>query len=607
MEVTAFSSVKTSTTSSSQRPRKYRKSLTTSREETGSSSTILAAASSSKGPQHAGWVSLPHESEDHHHHHPGVSSRLQAAVAMTTEPDAMEMRRMLSSYGTATTIPIHQNRQHEWQIPQQSQSPTSTMENVTSWWMEHALPVLSAALLITGNTVGAGCLVLPELAQGPGLAATTTMLGVAYLLNLGSGLVLAQVAIAQKEAMNAAAAQEEDEDNASVPSSFQDFAAANLGSQKAAHVVSILSILVNACVLAFDFNLAGNVVGDMLSAGGAVAGNAAASTISVVWAAAVATALTTLSTPHVSLLCSVCVTALFVSFAGLLLPGLAAIPHSAAAAIFFQPGTDALDGSCWASAVHIFPIILMSMVFQNIVPVVVKLLNYHRCKTVAALALGSAIPLGMYTAWCYACLGGGIDATTTATAGVLLTVFSLATLGGSSLCSSMSLIEELDTFLAPNNDNIEIETKTTGSKTGDDGFFTPQAAALSDAAPTPDVAVADAVTSTGFPLPAALASVSIPLAAALLFGGGDDGLTGALSIAGSFGSPVLYGLVPALMAWQQQEKHQQQPVPSPLPMTPPFRHLVPSASLPLLGALSTGFVGHEMFSLVEQLALALAS
>ena len=37
--------------------------------------------------------------------------------------------------------------------------------------------IVSTALLITGNTVGAGTLVLPELASRPGLAATTAIFG----------------------------------------------------------------------------------------------------------------------------------------------------------------------------------------------------------------------------------------------------------------------------------------------------------------------------------------------------------------------------------------------------------------------------------------------
>jgi tyrosine-specific transport protein len=394
-------------------------------------------------------------------------------------------------------------------------------------------PVLSAALLITGNTVGAGCLVLPELAAGPGLAAVSGMYLAAWALNLLTGLVLAEVALAQHERA----------EGHTIPSSFQDFAAANLESPMAAHVVASLSLFINACVLAFDFSRAG-VFGAGLGLD--------APTVSLASAAVVATALTTLSTPQFSLLCNVGVAALFTSFGGLLLPGLAAVPD--AAAVWAVPGT-AVDLVSSMSAT--FPIILMSMVFQNIVPVVVKFLNYDRSKSVAAITLGSLIPLGMYVAWCFACLGGGID---TAGGAPLVTLFSVATLAGSSLCTSMSLAEEVTTVLRCCNVSLP----------------------HSEASPQADGAVA--------PM-AALPAVALPLVAALVLEG-DDGLTVALAIAGSFGSPVLYGLIPALMAWRQRQMSPEEEE----GRRPPRQYLIPSATLPVLGALSTGFVGQELWA-----------
>jgi hypothetical protein len=46
-------------------------------------------------------------------------------------------------------------------------------------------PILSAALLITGSTVGASCLVLPETAAKPGMAVSTALfLGTCVLMRL---------------------------------------------------------------------------------------------------------------------------------------------------------------------------------------------------------------------------------------------------------------------------------------------------------------------------------------------------------------------------------------------------------------------------------------
>lgn len=61
------------------------------------------------------------------------------------------------------------------------------------------LPIGSASLLITSNTVGAGMMTLPELASGPGLLATSGLMIGSYIINLISGLLIAEVSINQYE------------------------------------------------------------------------------------------------------------------------------------------------------------------------------------------------------------------------------------------------------------------------------------------------------------------------------------------------------------------------------------------------------------------------
>jgi Tryptophan/tyrosine permease family len=167
----------------------------------------------------------------------------------------------------------------------------------------------------------------------------------------------------------------------------------------------------------------------------------------------------------------------------------------------------------------------------------------------------------MYTAWCFACLGGGID--TTHAGAPLVTLFSVATLAGSSLCTSMSMTEEVETVFRCLN-------------------LSPSASDKSQAISSPPTS-----SPSGFAPLAALTAVTVPLVAALVLEG-DDGLTVALAIAGSFGSPVLYGLIPALMAWRQRQASAE-------PQRSP-QYLIPSATLPVLGALSTGFVGQELWA-----------
>ena len=95
-----------------------------------------------------------------------------------------------------------------------------------------------------------------------------------------------------------------------------------------------------------------------------------------------------------------------------------------------------------------------------------------------------------------------------------------------------------------------------------------------------------------FSVPAVAASLAVPMLGVMI--GGND-MTVALGLAGSIGTPLLYGVVPALMAWNQrrQEEFQQRP-----------RNLVPGgmASLGALGLASTGFVGQELAHVMGEVA-----
>jgi tyrosine-specific transport protein len=385
------------------------------------------------------------------------------------------------------------------------------------------LPVLSTSLMITGNTVGAGMLVLPELVAGPGMAISTSIFVGAFLVNLISGLIIAEVAINQHDASGS-----------DVPSSFKDFAEVNLNSHSAANVIGGISVFVNALVMAFNTVKIGDVGSSMAQ------GMVPSGAISMAWALACVTLVGTQTLTSLSTVTSLMVTVLFVSFAGLLLPGLA---HMSAdpISILMAPGTST---DVMASACQLFPIILMSLVYQNIVPIVTKMLNYDRSKTAVAISLGSLIPLGMYVAWAFAVVGGGVD-TSVGLDGPLMTLFTIITIAGSSIGCVMSLSEEFDTFLK--------QPKEKSTNENEDKFS----------------------------LPAVVASVGCALIASQFFA---DDLNEALKVAGSFGSPLLYGVLPVVMAYTQRQNAKSS---SSTPMLPDF-------GLGLLGAASSGFVGSEL-------------
>ena len=328
----------------------------------------------------------------------------------------------------------------------------------------------------------------------------------------------------------------------SKPPSFQDLATRHLDSALAGTVVSSISVLCNACVLAFDLRQSG-LVGASLLPDGAAAPMLAASV-----AASLVALLTTQSTTQLAGIGSLCVTLVLLSLGSVLGPGLLAVPEPVST--FFAPGTmPELLG-------HTAPIIVMSMVFQNIVPTVVRMLEYNRADCTRAIVAGSLVPLVLYVTWCLACVGGGIDvaAMTGGSTGVLLAIFALATLGGSSVCSSLSLAAE---FMAGNED--EADDSVTPLETTD---------------PT------EAPTGTAANLPVALAAVGVPLAGALFWHDSSGaGLTDALALAGSIGSPILYGVLPAIMAWKSKSSA-----------------TLPALALPFLGLTSSAFVGHEVLS-----------
>jgi len=401
-------------------------------------------------------------------------------------------------------------------------SPQTPQQQIVKFpSFEDIKPVLTTALLITGNTIGAGTLVIPEVAAKPGMAPTVAIFAVAYLSNLISGLVLADVAIKQNESSGG-----------DVPSSFKEFAEVNLESEVAATGISGISLFTNFCILSFGFAKAGSVVGNVA--------HTDPFTMSLGLAAVLGTLAKTQTSQKLSEFSSLVVTVLFASFAGLLIPGLAAVQDPLATLL--APGTE-LDLPAAASAA--FPIVMTTLVFSNIVPSVAKILDYDRTKTTAAIILGSLIPLSLYLAWCFACLGGGIAI---GSASPLVTTFSVAAATGSCLGCVMSISEELDSFWQPNTD---VDSK--------------------------------------YSLPAVCTAISIPVMASFLLSSGYGDFSIPLKLAGSYGSPMLYGAIPAAMAWTQREKLLSN-------TSDKLEDVMPGGfvTLGLLGAAATSLMVHEL-------------
>lgn len=391
--------------------------------------------------------------------------------------------------------------------------------------MSNILPVVSAALLITSNTVGASMMVLPGLAQGPGMIVSSLLIGVIYVTNLISGVLIAEVAINQYESSSC-----------DVPSSFKEFSSFNLQSEQAGTFISAISLFVNTCVLSYDLVSAGHLTNkaltndalkpifsqdimDILSSSGN-AGLFVAATFFV-------TLVSTQSGAALSGIASICCMTLFACFAGLVLPGLTMIHDPLAT--FAAKGTSEFGSEVFMHDLSSFvPVLLSAMIYQNIVPTITKMLNYDRTKTVTAIIIGSAMPMLMYIAFCFTVLGGGAIDGTAGSASMFLTGIAASSVFGSAMACIISISEELDIYFGGPAESCEISESTSKG--------------LAPPAPPADETAS---------FPSVVLGIIVPVLAGAFFADG-DGFVKALCVSGSYGSPLLYGIVPVILAFSQR-------------------------------------------------------
>ena len=346
-----------------------------------------------------------------------------------------------------------------------------------------------------------------------------------YAMNLLSGLLIAEVAINQYEASP----------TSEVPSSFKEFADVNLQSKLAGNCISAIALFINTCVLSFDLVRAGEMMSQAITNNDALkpifsqellnglsSGNAGLFASAAFFTALVATQ----SGAVLSGIASVCCITLFCCFAGLVVPGLAMIQDPLAT--FTAQGTSAFGSEVFMHDISTFvPVLLTSMVYQNIVPTITKMLNYDRKQTVMAITLGSGIPMIMYLAFCFTVLGGGAVAGA-GNGSMFLNGIMASSVFGSAMACVISVSEELDCYFVPPKDP-ECETDDSS---------------IASAAP---VVTNDDTAS----FPSVVMGVAPPLMAGVYFSGG-DGFVQALSISGSYGTPLLYGVVPVILAFTQR-------------------------------------------------------
>jgi len=395
---------------------------------------------------------------------------------------------------------------------------------------EKIMPVISAALLITSTTVGASMMVLPGLAQGPGMIVSSGLIGAVYIINLMSGLLIAEVAINQYEASSC-----------EVPSSFKEFADVNLQSNLAGNFVSSVSLFINTCVLSYDLVTAGRLTNQFIINNDAVRtvlGSdimkmaSSNQNIGLMVAATFFVGLvSTQSGTTLSLIASVLCMMLFASFAGMVLPGIAMIHDPLAT--FAAQGTSEFGSEVFMNDVATFvPVLLTAMVYQNIVPTITKMLKYDRAQTVQAIIFGSAIPMFMYIAFCFTVLSGGA-LPGVGSGNIFLTGITASSVFGSAMACVISIAEELDVYFEDKSSTSECEVDAvTGGRLS--------------RKESKDTTSEETASFSSVAL-----GVLVPTLAGIFFADG-DGFVKALSISGSYGSPLLYGVIPVILAFSQR-------------------------------------------------------
>ncbi len=445
-------------------------------------------------------------------------------------------------------------------------STTSSSTNFILSWLqqqyetfipESFIKILTAALLITSNTVGASMMVLPSLASGPGLMISSSVICIIYLIHLFSGLLIADVAINQYETSSC-----------DVPSSFKQFADVNFDLNVVGTVIACISMFVNMGVLSFDIVRGGQVMVDNVEgiyslesildpivsgANDFGFGDMEVKVASIVAALGLATLVGTQSNDTLSKIASLCCVTLFASFAGLVIPGLAAIQNPIET--FTTPGLYDMSSNMFLPSLCSFaPIALMSMVYQNIVPTITKMLNYDRKQVVPAIALGSLLPMIMYVSFCFVEIGSGGMSSAMSTGGVLMEGIKVSSLIGSAMACTMSISQEVSLFVGGDNeDNKEKYGSSSFLNNEDDSIE--MLNVRSDKECLTDGGAGSKTTS----LPSIVLSVIPPLLAGIYLSGNEgDGILSALSISGSYGTPLLYGIVPVLLAFNQRSKLKDQ-------------------------------------------------
>ena len=361
---------------------------------------------------------------------------------------------------------------------------SAPIEDIPADSLTTSLSVVGAASLVAGNMVGGGILAIPTVSESAGFAPSSALLFALWTANVGTGLLLGEVA---------AAAIRDGEDDVSLRTLSRN-ALGESGSSLTSALFAGTNVLLMGAYIALGGDTLFGHSDDFVAPRVAYAALTAA-----------LVAFPAVMEPANN--------ALVVVMTGALAALLAVAAPSVDVGHLLQSAPPEELGGALASAA---PVLVSSLVFQNVVPVIAKGFDGDSAKIREAVVLGSAAPLFAYVAFTASVLGRGgggaaagelIDAARglpedlRPAAAAALSVFSVAAVTTSFVGAAVSQSEEV-----------------RGYRKDDDAL--------------------NAAWTFAPPLLLALSGrdVFLPL----------------LSMTGGIANPFLFGLLPCLLAWRHR-------------------------------------------------------
>lgn len=437
--------------------------------------------------------------------------------------------------------------------------------------------VLGAVALVTGSTIGAGMLALPAVTAGGGFLPSSGVMTIVWSVLTLQALLIAEVNLAVTKDRRLR------RENMDTVVSLRQMAADTLGPWGGRLTSTVYLFLTYTLIVAYVAK--GGEMMHMLSmdsvppaAGG------------ILFSAILGSFLLSSKTKTVDML-NRCLTACLVVLLGLLVVG------GAQGAVW----ESLIQQHDWDQAWAALPVIVVSMTYHDLIPVLCEYLGRDKSKVRTALVVGGMIPVAMYLAWDAVALalvpgaaevaqaGGVIDPlrvlieTQGASAGTAIELFSLLAILTSFLGTVLGFSEYLLADVKEWQQRLMGSTLLKDRRDGDteDGDMYCRMLAM-------------------------FLALGPPSAAAFV---NPDVFLTATQMAGAYGSTLLYGLLPPLMAWcvRQNSEANQKPK---KPMVPGGRpvlfSLASSAVVFELGKFATdssGFI-NELNSVGSQVQTA---